>query len=306
MSTIQCIFCLKEKVSSKEHVFPDSLGGLLIIYDVCKDCNDKLGEKVDYHLVDHGLMQLARFTKGLKGKKGTIPNPLSVGKSIEDPNMILRYKHTSDGKPESLYIVPNVISDEDGYRVMVDASEPNRLVEMVNTILKRKGLEPRTQDQILSSAEYKKTDKPQMEIEMVVDMNSYRKAIIKIIYEMTYYWLGKEYLNDTMAVKIRDYILSKELEVDGLIGKVELVSDKKDGLSSLANSDSHIAVLMRDGNKIICYVNIFNSFYGSLVGTHQAELYTGIKDYFLINDTKKKELRENLLIEEFTRNVQSN
>ncbi|WP_214721705.1 HNH endonuclease [Exiguobacterium sp. s192] len=302
MSTIQCIFCLEEKVSSKEHVFPDSLGGLLIIYDVCKDCNDKLGEKVDYHLVDHGLMQLARFTKGLKGKKGTIPNPLSVGKSTDDPDMTLRYKHTSDGTPGALYVIPNVIFDDGKYRVMVDASEPDRLVETVNKILIRNGLESMTKEEIFSKAHYEKTENPRMDIEMVIDMHSYRKAIIKIIYEMTYYWLGKDYLNDEMAIKIREYILSKELEVDGLIEKVELVGDKRDVLTSLADSDSHIAVLIKNRDRISCYINIFNNFHGLVVVTEKATLYKDVSNRFLINDTKEKLIRESSLAEEITRN----
>lgn len=301
MSTIQCIFCLEEKKPSKEHIFPDSLGGLLIINDVCKECNDELGGKVDYHLVDHGLMQLARFTKGLKGKKGAIPNPLGTGKSMDDPDMTLRYKHKSNGTPESLYVVPNVKNDDGKYRVIVDASEPDKLVETVNTILKRNRLESMTKEEILSKAQYERTENPRMNIEMVLDMNSYRKAIIKIIYEMAYYWLGKDYLKDEMALKIRHYILSKELEVDGLIGKVELIGDKNGVLSSFADSDSHIAVLIKDKNRISCYVNVFNNFYGLLVVTENAFLYKNISNRFLLNDTKEKLFRECSLAEEITR-----
>lgn len=62
---------------------------------------------------------------------------------------------------------------------------------------------------------------------MSVDMSIYKKAIIKIIYEMTYYCLGERYLNDAMAIKIRDYILSDVLEVNGLFGNVDLVGEKK-------------------------------------------------------------------------------
>lgn len=296
--SIKCIFCPKENIKgSKEHVFPDSLGGLLVINDVCKECNDKLGKKVDTHLVNHGLMQFARFTKGLKGKKGKLPNPIGVGKYKEEPETTLHYKFTNDGKPESLYVVPSVKVEGNEYKVIVDASEPDRLVKSVNKILVRNGLEPKTKDEILSNAKHIKTDNPTMEMKMSLDMNSYRKAIIKIIYEMTYYWLGERYLNDAMAIKIRDYILSDKLEVDGLYGDVDLVGNKKDGLSILADSDSHIAVLKKDGNRLACYVNIFNNFYGCLIVTEQAELYPDIEDSFLVNDVKGKEIRESSLID---------
>lgn len=302
MSTIQCIFCLEEKTPSKEHVFPDSLGGLLVIHDVCKECNDKLGGKVDYHLVDHGLMQLARLAKRLKGKKGTIPNPLSVGKSIDDPDMTLRYKHTNDGIPKTLYVVPNVIPNNDGkYRVMVDASEPDKLVETVNKVLKRNGSESMTKEEVFSRAKYEKIENPRVNIKMELDMHSYQKAIIKIIYEMTYFWLGKDYLNDKMATKIRNYILSNELKLDKLIGNVESVNDKKDFLTNFAHPDSHIALLIKNKNRISCYINIFNNFHGLLVITENAYLYKNVSSRFLLNDTKEKLLRECSLAEEITR-----
>ncbi|HDR7911773.1 TPA: hypothetical protein QCY05_000856 [Bacillus wiedmannii] len=136
---------------------------------------------------------------------------------------------------------------------------------------------------------------------MSVDMSSYKKAIIKIIYKMTYYWLGERYLNDAMAIKIRDYILSDVLEVNGLFGKVDLVGGKKDGLAILADSDAHIAVLKKDGNRLSCYVNIFNNFYGCLIVAEQVELYLNIEELFLVNDVKMKEIRESALIEEIVK-----
>lgn len=44
---ITCIFCGLQKNQSKEHVIPQSLGGNLVIYDVCIDCNSILGSVAD-------------------------------------------------------------------------------------------------------------------------------------------------------------------------------------------------------------------------------------------------------------------
>ncbi|WP_175073860.1 HNH endonuclease [Terribacillus sp. AE2B 122] len=297
----KCIFCHEMKETSEEHIFPDSLGGNLIIDNVCKGCNNRLGEKVDTHLVNHGLMQLARQTKGLKGKKGRLPNPIGVGRYRDDPETTLHYKISDDGKPNSLYVVPRVNKEEHKYEIVFDASKPDELVNTINKILTRNGQEKKTKDEILSSAKYIKDENPIMDVEMTFDMNSYKKAIIKIIYEMTIYWLGEKFLDDPMGLRIRNYILSNDSEVEGLIGKVGMVKSKDTGFAFLANSDSHTAILKKDGNKVLCYVNIFNIFWGGLAVTENVNLFESIEDRFLTNDIVKKEIRESTLIEEIIR-----
>jgi hypothetical protein len=43
----QCIVCLKENELSKEHIIPDSLGGVLTCDFVCKSCNDNFGSSFE-------------------------------------------------------------------------------------------------------------------------------------------------------------------------------------------------------------------------------------------------------------------
>ena len=64
METMRCIWCEKEtttdeklvnenlKYANKEHIFPESVGGLKWLREgkVCKECNDRLGSKVDAYL----------------------------------------------------------------------------------------------------------------------------------------------------------------------------------------------------------------------------------------------------------------
>ena len=74
-----CVSCLKECVPSEEHIFPESLGGTLVFYDVCKKCNDYFGHSVDIWLIEHWLIQGQRMSKGLRGKSGKVPNTLANG-----------------------------------------------------------------------------------------------------------------------------------------------------------------------------------------------------------------------------------
>lgn len=74
----ECIICRKENDnSSDEHVIPEAINGYYHIYDVCKDCNSRLGTDVDSTLLNHSFIEFQRFLLELKGKKGNIPNPLS-------------------------------------------------------------------------------------------------------------------------------------------------------------------------------------------------------------------------------------
>ena len=77
-----CIICRKEKLENEfneEHIIQDSIGGRIKINDVCKECNSKLGNKVDIHLTNNFMSELNRFELGIKGKSGKLPNPFKEG-----------------------------------------------------------------------------------------------------------------------------------------------------------------------------------------------------------------------------------
>ncbi len=50
---MRCIFCRQEKKHSEEHIIPESIGGIVTISNVCRDCNSKLGTEVDSELNKH-------------------------------------------------------------------------------------------------------------------------------------------------------------------------------------------------------------------------------------------------------------
>lgn len=50
---MSCIFCQKEREPSEEHIIPETLGGSVVTFHVCKDCNSLFGSKVDSVLHKH-------------------------------------------------------------------------------------------------------------------------------------------------------------------------------------------------------------------------------------------------------------
>ena len=63
-----CIICHRDNQElSDEHVIPEAIGGCYHIYNVCKDCNSRLGDHVDKLFLNHWLIKAARYEKKPQG-----------------------------------------------------------------------------------------------------------------------------------------------------------------------------------------------------------------------------------------------
>lgn len=68
----KCLICRENKNDkdfNDEHIIPDSIGGKIHYSGICKECNQKCGEKIDVELTDNVLVMWAREKYNLKGKK---------------------------------------------------------------------------------------------------------------------------------------------------------------------------------------------------------------------------------------------
>lgn len=65
---VKSILCKQTSPLTMEHIIPDALEGKLIFNCLCKDCNSKLGEKVDSQLTNYGPIKVIRATHGITGK----------------------------------------------------------------------------------------------------------------------------------------------------------------------------------------------------------------------------------------------
>ncbi len=82
---IKCIYCLKEKPSSKEHVLPYTLGGNLTIQCVCQDCNNGFST-IDQSLADSSLITLSRLAQqpdAVLGQSMKLGSEDDAGKDLE-------------------------------------------------------------------------------------------------------------------------------------------------------------------------------------------------------------------------------
>jgi hypothetical protein len=221
---MRCIFCLDLEPPSgftDEHVFPDAVGGTLIVRNVCKSCNDRLGHSVDSAITNHALVQVKRQALGLAGKSGRVPNPFGHAVMADDPQQKLRLS-IDWAKPDSvgIYAIPSVERTmtgpgEGSLQVRIDASDLHRLRDIINTALVRAGAPPLSAEAVNDLTLNEALNvQPRVNVQLSVDISKYQRGLMKIAYELACLWLGESYADDPTASRIRQFIFDDELPLD--------------------------------------------------------------------------------------------
>ncbi len=210
----KCILCKKEKKEnefSKEHIFPEAIGNRhLVIYNVCRDCNTKILSKIDVFLTDNILTQTRRQWFRVPGKKGFIPNPFGEGVLSEDQRQKVRVIINDSDKLEIEFLPLIIKSNENNglelISIIMDRNKEKELPALINKILSRKNLQELSEDEIKKNIITITNEKPEIIIKWSFNKIEYKKAIIKIAYELAYYFLGDAYSNDDIGEKIRLFL----------------------------------------------------------------------------------------------------
>lgn len=277
-SAAQCIFTLSKldgETKSVEHVFPDALGGRLKIDAVSKAVNSNLGEYVDAPLVNHWLIQAKLNILGIGGKSGRVPNPFKGTGTLKGTDGIrVQYRFDENGKPQQVFTVPKVVYDKvDGKELVsltFDASEFDKAVEALNKILKKNGLPPKSAEEVKATLVVHRTENPMIELPVKFDLQWYKLGLIKIAYELTWRWLGDNYLQDTQAKLIRGALLDFERDEDfykrnPLQGDVGPVRDFPHLELFQHDTTSHLGFLLTNDKGISCTVRVFDVFAATII-----------------------------------------
>ncbi|MDR1321180.1 MAG: HNH endonuclease [Gracilibacteraceae bacterium] len=254
----KCIMCSKPKSLnefSSEHIIPYALGNhTLTIDSVCKDCNSKIGSRIDSLLVNNPLAIMFRETMELQGQSGKIPHLSDL------------VKHTSDGRAISIDAngIPKFMpltyknEDEDGSIMLhVEASTKEEGIVILKKIASRNGVILNDAD-FETSARFGEITQEQVtgRIDFSLDLNVLFLAAAKIAYEYAYYVLGDTYLSDRTADALRNMIVSyaygsKEMVVDNSIGQFVMLMPEpikdliaKCGTLKINKNTSVIALLL--------------------------------------------------------------
>ena len=308
---MKCILCCEEKPVTKfsdEHVFPDAIGGKLILKNtVCTDCNSQYGHGVDSDLVNHELIKLARLAYQIKGKSGKVPNPLENGDVVGKESHKVKFKIADDGNSESLYIIPKIEKQtiDNGLLISghIDASDADKLKEIIRSICKRQGM-------VVSEEELKKIrnpevirSRPEIRVQMTFDLIKYKKGILKIAYELAYYWLGEKYIGDPVATKIREVLkdqrsMSQWEGVYDLKGKIDFIVERSKIPFWDDKPASHIAFLIQSHGVLTIYVRIFKAFEGFIEISKKPELYKIEDGPFIRIDTESDKMEQSTILQQ--------
>lgn len=276
MPKIRCMFCYKEKESSIEHIIPKSLGNNTLTTNfVCKDCNSKLGDKIDAPFVNNPIFQIKRQQLGLKGYTGKLPNLLSRGKD-SDGNTVL-YNEKSGFYFESK--IQKISKDE--YSLIANSKkEANNMLEKKK---KRGKTDPRILDSLFTGVKETKVQKvhPSVTYKYSAKLSSLDLGLLKIAYECMYQEFGEKFGSDKQAKKIRDILLRSVMEKSVSFNECHqmIVPIQTKKLAKGKNNQPyHIIWSVKNKyNQLILVVQLFNeSFIFGVLVSNDASAYDGI------------------------------
>ncbi|MDE6946831.1 MAG: HNH endonuclease [Anaeroplasmataceae bacterium] len=176
---MKCIVCNQEVLKkSKEHIFPESLGGKLKVHCVCKDCNSKLGSSIEASFLNDSTILFLRCKYKISAK------------SCGEPPIILDLDFYDDNTKEKIIC----FRDKKKQSNIVNISTPYYLKE-------RKNPEFKTISSILS---YNKT--------------IYFLFSIKVIHEFLYYLYADNYektvIYSVFSDLLYEYISKNEITLN--------------------------------------------------------------------------------------------
>lgn len=324
---MRCIVCLERDPKcgfNKEHVFPDALAGnALKIRSVCVDCNSTFGSNVDTWLTDHLFMRFERLNRGLSGKEGHLPNPLENSVMADDPQQKLRYEFDGQGRPKRLYVVPKVTKQEktseqnESHQAVFDRSDINAAKKFLNKRLKEHGKPPLTPEQtevflaggqmeidnIEIEVQHGSTTNPDAIARLALDTIRYNQGLLKIAYELAWYWLGEAFLDDPVAATIRECLAADadaEDWEDLYFSKVDCQS-RITGVQTDAHwpgsSDHHVAFIDEYGGHLLVYIRIFDRIEAFVTVSHEPEKYPECRRQFVSINPGDPNYRETTLDE---------
>jgi len=256
---VLCIICLKDKperTGSGEHVFPYGLGGSFTIHRVCETCDNRLGDFADGPLQKQYDLLQRRIELGLKGHRGSVPDP--VGDAIKKPiphpterGLMVRVIREPDGETrlESVTKSDFIITYKDDGSLqsigpspdtVVAPKDNDRIPMLVRSALRKRDVRDEAiiaevTKQFIASLETSNSDIV-VAVDVPMNRGGHQMGLLKIAYEMAWYWLGDEWLDDSIAAAMRSWLndgvpsgpaiqLNSSMDVNGMLRSINIAPD---------------------------------------------------------------------------------
>ncbi|MCP4349911.1 MAG: HNH endonuclease [Desulfobacterales bacterium] len=296
-----CPFCdiSSDRTSfTKEHIMPDALGGTLTIR-ICKNCNDKLGSKVDSPLVNSELIKLTKYAAGTKIKKEAV-NPFQKAYIANDITAKIRIELDSENKPYIRYMPKAFkVIEKNGEKyvdnIIVDERDYCNLPKMINKFLKRKGYSEIENEDIYNSLKITDiSENPVVANSFKFKSFDYYPCLCKIAYETAWMFFKDEYLKDKCGLRLRqainDIIKNRckpnrdwAITIQNLI---RFMPERYDGrIADICPKYSNMILLkyIEPESKFCVYISILGIITAFITVSESPDRYNNI-DFMYVND----------------------
>jgi HNH endonuclease len=308
---MRCIFCLRERPGTVEHIFPLAIGGCLTTDRVCKPCNSMLGSRVDAALTDNFLVRTRRALIGIAGNQGTAP-PIyeelcGTGELAAHPGRRVHIGYNRATKKMDVRALPHVSPTEapdgtKGCRIILDERDIGKLPRIIQRERKNRGFPPLTEQELASEVARFATSRMAIENPQVLIKKTYKfhyvsHAMIKIAYELAFLWLGEGYLDDPLAAELRAAICAPDPNSTDRLPAAVMEARECDVLQFWSpDKKSHIAYAFANDDRIAIAVRIFDIYAAVVWVTTRAAQYLSSADAqerlrFLSIDPERREKR---------------
>jgi hypothetical protein len=260
----KCIFCGKTEVEfdknncwTEEHIIPEALGNeTLKLFNVCKNCNNGLGTYVDNYFVNHMFLKLIRQSLGLKGQSGEVPNAFKEGKDKDGHRIRVDKNYLPT-------IVPYIEQNDNKVRIVASSKEEAK--KMIQKKLSRINVPENEIQKTLDKVDQTESQfsQPEIQYDCTVELNRFYMEALKIAFEYAVYKLGDEYLRDSRAIEIQQYLKSaidgkRKNECINFHGVCMTPKEISEKLEIAKNLNCHILMMHPDTeNRLIAEVILF-------------------------------------------------
>lgn len=284
----QCIFCMNKKEDNefnREHIILEALGGKGdedICFNVCTSCNSSLGTRVDASLLNQNITKYVRFILGIKGKNG-IPNPFKgIELTYADTPFIGELKVNKEGKKNG-FRAKHKIYKIKGNTIIVGPRKG--FPAYVNSQLRQMEFDQLTEEEIWK----KRIDLGETKVPHIEDIKIPEEmkdpyliyafpTMLKMAYEYCFVILGENYLSDSLAIEIRDFLMRFDYKKD-----VEYVVPTDASLEWKDKQERAVSLkIYVNNNKIFVTIVLWGMVVSTICMSEAGQCYKEVLDNIMV------------------------
>ena len=239
-----CFYCgksLDDSMRSLEHIVPESIGGNITTWMVCKDCNTRANQEIDEKFKDQWLISWDRAFLGLSDKRGK--KHIEVIETSRENGEKIQIRVGEDGlvpitKPDSN------IDWEKGHAII--KTDPKYQDKILNDLKKKAVKKGVNFDYTTMSEQYVSEEVGTVKFSKGIDLKVFRREQVKIILGLSCFFIPN-FTNSKTAIALRNYLWN--------INGSETVKNLQAKLFPFEITDKNLPSFTIDKNVILTYPN---------------------------------------------------